>query len=76
MILSVYILLASTVLGLNIIPAFMPPTWIVLAFFVTKYDLQIIPVVLIGATCATLGRILLAGISKRYIRKLLPEDAK
>ena len=76
MILGSYVFLASLVLGLNIIPAFMPPTWTVLAFFVTKYDLLLIPVVLIGASCATLGRVVLAGISRKYFRRILSADSQ
>ncbi|MBI2085947.1 hypothetical protein HYT74_01245 [Candidatus Daviesbacteria bacterium] len=76
MILGSYVLLASLVLGLNIIPAFMPPTWTVLAFFVTKYDLLLISVVLIGASCATLGRVVLAGISRKYFRRILSADSQ
>lgn len=75
MILGPYILLASTVLGMNVIPFFMPPTWIVLAFFVTKYDLNLLPVVLIGASCATLGRIILATTSQ-YFRKFLSKESQ
>lgn len=71
----IYLLLASTVLGMNVIPAFMPPTWAVLAFFVTKYDLPLLPVVLIGACFATLGRIILAQ-GAGYFRKFLPTDSK
>lgn len=74
--LAPYALLASIVLGLNVIPAFMPPTWIVLAFFVAKYDLQLLPVVLIGATCATLGRVVLANLSKNFFRRLLPKNSQ
>ncbi len=76
MILGLYGFLASVVLGINVIPAFMPPTWIILAFFVTKYHMQILPVVLIGATFATLGRIILAGMSRIFFRRLLPKDLK
>lgn len=76
MVLGVYVFLATVILGINVIPAFMPPTWMILAFFVRNYELQIIPVVLIGAICATLGRILLAEISGRYFRKLLSKDSQ
>src|SRR3989338_2339559 len=76
MILGSYVFLTSLVLGLNIIPAFMPPTWTVLAFFVTKYDLLQIPVVLIGASCATLGRVVLVGISRKYFRRILSADSQ
>lgn len=71
-----YIILASIILGLNIIPAFMPPTWTVLAFFVTKYNLLIIPTVLLGATCATLGRVILANISQRFFSKLFSKNSR
>lgn len=76
MILGPYVLLASIVLGLNTIPAFMPPTWTVLAFFVIKYNLELLPVVLIGATFATLGRVILASISGKYFRRFLSNDSK
>lgn len=76
MVLGIYVFLATVILGINVIPAFMPPTWMILAFFVRNYELQIIPVVLIGAICATLGRILLAEISGRYFRKLLSKDSQ
>ncbi|MBI4038905.1 hypothetical protein HY384_03015 [Candidatus Daviesbacteria bacterium] len=76
MFLPIYALLASTVLGMNIIPVLMPPTWTVLAFFVYKYDLMLIPVVLIGASCATLGRIILAAISDKYFRRILSKDSQ
>ncbi len=76
MIFGAYILLSSIILGLNIIPAFMPPTWTVLAFFVIKYNLELLPVVLIGATFATLGRVILANISGKYFRRFLSNDSK
>lgn len=71
-----YVLLASIVLGLNVIPAFMPPTWTVLAFFVIKYNLNIIPVVILGAIFATLGRVMLTGLSQTFFRRLLPQKSK
>lgn len=71
-----YALLASVVLGMNIIPVLMPPTWTVLAFFVYRYDLMLVPVVLIGASCATFGRIILAVISDRYFRLILSKSSQ
>lgn len=76
MFLAIYLFLASTILGMNTIPAFMPPTWVVLAFFVAKYDLPIVPVVLIGATAATLGRIILAGISERFFSHFFSQSSR
>ncbi|MBI2597122.1 hypothetical protein HYW41_03130 [Candidatus Daviesbacteria bacterium] len=74
MLFAPYILLAGTVLGINVVPVLMPPTWTILAFFVTKYDLSLLPVVLIGATCATLGRIILAAMAGSFRRFLSKES--
>ncbi|MBI2599656.1 hypothetical protein HYW43_01915 [Candidatus Daviesbacteria bacterium] len=73
---AIYLFLASVVLGMNIIPMFMPPTWTLLAFFVAKYDLSIPLTVLIGASFATLGRIVLAEISKKYLRRFFSKRAQ
>lgn len=71
-----YIILSSIVLGMNVIPAFMPPTWAVLAFFVTKYHLLIIPAVILGAAAASLGRVILAGISQKFFRKFFSRQSQ
>ena len=57
---------------LNLIPAFMPPTWLVLAFFFVKDDLTLIPTIIVGATAATCGRLTLAYLTRRYFEPLLP----
>ena len=57
---------------INIIPAFMPSTWMVLAFFHIQFDLPIVPLTLGGALFSGLGRIVLArasGLYTRYVRK-------
>lgn len=74
--LGAYVVLASIVLGMNVVPAFMPPTWAVLAFFVAKYDLNLLLVVLLGASCATMGRVVLATISRRYFRKFFSSESQ
>lgn len=67
-----YLTLACVVLAVNVIPAFMPPTWVVLAFYYLHYKMVLIPVVIIGAICATVGRIVLAWLSNRYFRRFIP----
>ncbi len=42
-----YLILALLVFGMNIVPAFMPPTWLVLAFFYIHFELSLPIVVLI-----------------------------
>lgn len=70
----IYLLLAVLVLFMNIIPAFMPPTWTVLAFFYTIFGLTLIPTVIIGAVCATLGRVILANLSRHVFADYIPKS--
>lgn len=73
MIIANFLLLWGLVFGINIFPILMPPTWMVLAFFYVKDELPLLPTVIIGASAATLGRISLAYISKKYLKPLLPQ---
>lgn len=68
-----YLFLAGLIFFMNVVPAFMPPTWIVLAFFYIVFHLAFIPTVIIGAVCATLGRVILAQLSRNYLRGFLPK---
>ena len=68
----IYLVLAIFVFGMNIMPAFMPPTWLVLAFFYTQFHLNLALTVIIGAVCATSGRVILAHLSRSYLRPFLP----
>jgi len=53
-------LLVAGVLGVNLLPAFGPPTWAVLVFFHLTMHLDVVPLVLIGAVAAAAGRFALA----------------
>ena len=55
-----YLVLAGVVFGVNLLPAFGPPTWAVLVFFRLQSDLTAIPPVPIGALAATSGPLALA----------------
>ncbi|MBI4493668.1 MAG: hypothetical protein HY690_12830 [Chloroflexi bacterium] len=55
----------------NLVPAFMPPTWSVLAFFLIRFDLPLLPLALGGAVAASAGRLVLALASRRWGRQLL-----
>ena len=54
------LLLFLVVLGVNLLPAFGPPTWSVLVIFMLNKHVAILPVVLTGASAAAIGRYLLA----------------
>lgn len=68
-------LLFGLIFGLNIIPAFAPPTWMALAFVGFQFpDINPVLLALIGAVAATLGRLSLAKLSHLLLReKLLSE---
>lgn len=46
--------------AINLVPAFMPSTWMVLAFFYIRFDLPLLPLTIGGAIVSGLGRALLA----------------
>lgn len=66
------------VLALNLLPAFAPPTWVALSFFSYKFpDNDIAMLALVGATAATLGRVILAKSARTIVRgKLLGEETR
>ncbi len=71
-----YIILAIFVLGMNVVPAFMPPTWTILVFFFLTYHLLPLPVIIIGAVAATSGRIVLYFLARNHFIKLLPKSSQ
>jgi membrane protein YqaA with SNARE-associated domain len=60
----------------NLMPAFMPPTWSILAFFLIQYHLPLLPLAFGGAVAATSGRYILALVSRRWGRQLIPLDQR
>ena len=66
------------VFTLNVMPAFVPPTWMTLSF--VGFSIPTLPVgalALLGATAATLGRVTLAKLSRSIIRgKILDEHTR
>ena len=55
-----YILLFVIILGVNLLPAFGPPTWSIILLFSLNTDLPVVALVLIGALAAASGRLALA----------------
>jgi membrane protein YqaA with SNARE-associated domain len=60
-----YLVAFGCILGVNLLPAFGPPTWAVLVFFKLSSDLLAVPLVLGGAVAAASGRLLLAHGARR-----------
>jgi membrane protein YqaA with SNARE-associated domain len=65
-----YLALAGVVFGVNLLPAFGPPTWSLLVFFRLQSQIPAVPLVLIGALAAATGRLVLAAGSRRFRDRL------
>lgn len=63
--LSSYALAAALIFGVNLLPAFSPPTWAVVVFLSVNFELAPAPLVPLAAVAATLGRVVLALGSRR-----------
>ena len=55
------------IFGVNLLPAFGPPTWALLVFFRLNSGLPAVPLVLLGAVAAASGRLVLA-LTARHFR--------
>lgn len=65
------------ILGINIVPVFMPPTWLLLSlfsFYFKTTNSKIIMIAVVSAIAATLGRVILAKFSHTIIRRKLLSD--
>ena len=67
-----YLLLFAIVLGVNLLPAFGPPTWSIIALYTLNTHLEVPLVVLTGAVAAALGRFLLAHATRILGSRMLP----
>jgi hypothetical protein len=56
---------------MNIVPAFMPPTWSVLAYFRIEHGLPLLALTIGGAAMSALGRVQLARLSG-HLQRFLP----
>ncbi len=70
-----YLLVAAVVFGVNLLPAFGPPTAAVLVLFRLNGHVPAVPLVLVGALSAMAGRFVLAILSRRF-RGRLPEKRR
>jgi membrane protein YqaA with SNARE-associated domain len=68
-----YLVALACIFGVNLLPAFGPPTWAVLVFFKLNSDLAAVPLVLGGAVAAASGRLLLAHAARRVRGRFSPK---
>lgn len=63
---ELYLIAAASIILLNLIPAFAPPTWMVLVYFLYNHNLNPIALVIVGVLSATTGRGLLAWYFRKF----------
>ena len=68
-----YIVMAAVVFGVNLLPAFGPPTWTILVFYRLNSDLAAVPLVLVGALAAASGRFVLANGARHFRGRMSPK---
>ena len=72
----VWIAIWGLAVALNAVPAFMPPTWAMLAYFHLYHALPIVPLAVVGAVGSTAGRALLALGSRAVGDRFVPASAR
>lgn len=72
---TAYLLLFAIVLGVNLLPAFGPPTWSIIVLFGINTHLPLPAIVGVGAVAAALGRFTLAHAT-RWCRRWLSEKTR
>ena len=70
-----YLILFLIVFGVNLMPAFGPPTWTIIALYVFNGDLSVPATVVVAAVAAATGRYLLARVFK-HLGSYLPDKMR
>lgn len=75
---TILLLLAAfaVIFVINLVPAFMPSSWMVMSFFYIQYDLPLLPLTLIGALVSGCGRYCLARESTWLKRTFMRKQAR
>lgn len=63
---SEYVILFLIVFGINLLPAFAPPTWSILVWYRLTTDVPTALIVIVGATAAACGRFALANLFRYF----------
>lgn len=63
---EIYLFAIIAIFFLNALPAFAPPTWMALVFFLIHYDASPVALVAIGVLSATAGRAFLAWYFRKF----------
>lgn len=69
-----YLLIAALIFVSNVVPLFMPATWTIITYIAVVYQIPILPLAIVGAVSATLGRSVLAKLSQVVLRQKFIKD--
>ena len=64
-----YLVVVAVVFGINLLPAFAPPTWSVLVYFALSQNLNEIALIALGVISATTARLILAWAFRKNQRR-------
>ena len=67
-----WLLVGALAVVINVVPAFMPPTWALLVYFHVGHGLDVVPLAFVGVLGSTIGRALLALLSRFAGERLIP----
>lgn len=70
---SHFLILAGLVFGINLLPAFAPPTWVVLVFYKLNTNMNTVAIIAVGILASASGRYLLALGTRALRGKLRPK---
>lgn len=68
-----YLILFAIVFGVNLMPAFGPPTWSIIVLYGINSNLPVVEIVLVAAAAAALGRFVLANAFRFLGRRVSPK---
>ena len=63
---EIYLIAILSIVLLNVLPAFAPPTWMALVFFLFHYYANPVALVILGVVSATIGRAILAWYFRKF----------
>lgn len=70
----IYLIASIIIIIINVVPAFMPPTWTIVSFFYIKYEASLWLLTLIAAMSSSFGRYLLAKTSEISVPAIFSKE--
>ena len=71
-----YLALVALVFSINLLPAFAPPTWIILVFYKLNTGLNTFAIIILGVMASSSGRYVLALATRRLRGRLKPQHVE